>query len=62
MKTLETPIPIRFSDGTRRQIRRVARRFGITPSQIIRSAVEEALPSWERGQFVLSPRKEGCPA
>ena len=48
MNRLVNPVPVRFSERTRIQIRRAASRFNLKSSDIIRQAVDSQLLEWER--------------
>ena len=52
------PVPVRFSPADKRRLENVARRFRLNSSEIIRRAVEKALPEWEsRGVFIIESSK-----
>ena len=52
------PVPVRFSPDSKRRLEKVARRFQLNSSEVIRRAVEKALPEWEsRGVFIIEQSK-----
>ncbi len=53
-ETLSTPIPIRFSKCIRAKVYRVARKYRLPASKIVRRAVEEKIKDWEKGTIEIS--------
>lgn len=48
------PVPVRFTLAYKQRLARVARRFNLNTSEVIRRAVEKSLPEWEsRGVFII---------
>jgi predicted DNA-binding protein len=57
---LAKPISCRFRVETKKRLAGVARRLRLRPCEIIRRAVEQQLPDWERdGRIVTAARAEG---
>jgi len=48
-------VNIRFDPRERARLLRIASRFGLNPSTIVRVAVRLKLPEWESGPLVLTP-------
>jgi predicted DNA-binding protein len=58
---LLTPVPVRFPRKTKRQLILTARRFGLNASAIIRQAVEQKLPEWEKSGVLIIEAAKGEP-
>jgi hypothetical protein len=56
------PVNIRFEPRERARLLRIASRFSLTPSTLVRVAVRLKLPEWERGPLVLAPYDETAEA
>lgn len=51
---LSDPFPVRFRKKTKDRVKKMADRFHINPSELIRRAVDAQLPSWEaQGTLVI---------
>ena len=59
IEKLLTPVPVRFRPEIKNRLTRVSRRFHLTPSEIIRRAVDSKLPEWERGNVMLVADNKG---
>ncbi len=58
MKVRRVPNPtnVRFDDGTKSLLERMADEYGVTPSDLIRAAVREKLRVWQSEGVVLVAR------
>jgi predicted DNA-binding protein len=55
---LLNPVPVRFPKQTRKRLLSTAQRFGLNASEIIRQAVDQKLPEWEKdGVLVITATK-----
>lgn len=50
---LLNPVPVRFRPPVKKRLDRVARRFKLTPSEIIRRALDAQLPTWETDNRII---------
>ena len=57
--SLLPPVPVRFSHITKARVKNAAKRFGLSSSEIVRQAVEQQLPEWERLGSLTIRAKEG---
>jgi len=58
MKTLTKPTPCRFNEDTVIRLEKVAKKFGIKPSALIRHAVDSQLNEFERtGRITIEKRR-----
>ena len=57
--SLLPPVPVRFTITAKARVKSAAKRFGLSSSEIIRQAVEQQLPEWERLGSLTIRAKEG---
>ena len=57
LRRVPNPTNVRLSDNTKTSLRTLSDRFGVTPSDLIRAAVNQKLPEWEEKGVILLARK-----